>query len=111
MWRSDELHAQALDRVHALLEDGRICLTNNAAERELRGVAVGRRAWLFADSDRGERAAAMHSLIATAKLNGIDPRTWLANVLGRIADHPAARLHELLRWHWSAHREHRSLAA
>ena len=94
------------------LADGRICLTNNAAERELRGVALGRRAWLFAGSDRGgERAAAMYSLIATAKLNGIDPRAWLADVLGRIADHPASRLHELLPWHWSSPREDRSLAA
>jgi transposase/uncharacterized coiled-coil protein SlyX len=94
------------------LEDGRICLTNNAAERELRGVALGRRAWLFAGSDRGgERAAAMYSLIATAKLNGIDPRAWLANVLARIADHPVSRLHELLPWHWSGRSGDRSLAA
>ena len=79
------------------LTDGRICLTNNAAERELRGAAPGRKAWLFAGSDRGgERAAAMYSLIATAKLNGVDPRAWLADVLARIADHPASRLHELL---------------
>lgn len=83
------------------LDDGRICLTNNAAERELRGIALGRKAWLFAGSDRGgERAAAMYSLIATAKLNGVDPRSWLADVLARIADHPASRLHELLPWNW-----------
>jgi transposase len=83
------------------LTDGRICLTNNAAERELRGVALGRKAWLFAGSDRGgERAATMYSLIATAKLNGVDPRAWLADVLARIADHPASRLHELLPWNW-----------
>jgi transposase len=94
------------------LEDGRICLTNNAAERELRKVALGRRAWLFAGSDRGgERAASMYSLIATAKLNGIDPRAWLADVLARIADHPVSRLHELLPWHWSSRSEDRSLAA
>ena len=81
------------------LEDGRICLTNNAAERALRGVALGRRAWLFAGSDRGgERAAAIYTLIVTAKLNGLDPRAWLADVLRRIADHPASRLHELLPW-------------
>ena len=79
------------------LEDGRIGLTNNIAERALRGVALGRKAWLFAGSDRGgERAAAMYSLIMTAKLNDIDPRAWLANVLRRISDHPASRLHELL---------------
>jgi transposase len=85
------------------LEDGRICLTNNAAERELRGVALGRKSWLFAGSDRGgERAADMYSLIATAKLNDVDPRAWLADVLARIADHPASRLDELLPWRWKS---------
>ncbi len=85
------------------LEDGRICLTNNAAERALRGVALGRKAWLFAGSDRGgERAAAMYSLIISAKLNDVDPRAWLADVLRRINDHPASRLHELLPWNWSS---------
>ena len=60
-----------------------------------------RKPWLFAGSDRGgERAAAMYSLIVTAKLNDVDPRAWLADVLARIADHPASRLHELLPWHW-----------
>jgi hypothetical protein len=94
------------------LDDGRICLTNNAAERALRGIALGRKAWLFAGSDRGgERAAAVYSLIVTAKLNEVDPRAWLADVLRRIADHPASRLHELLPWHWSSSHEVRSLAA
>ncbi|MDP4027001.1 transposase, partial [Methylobacterium sp. NEAU 140] len=83
------------------LDDGRICLTNNAAERALRGFALGRKAWLFAGSERGaERAAAMATLIVTAKLNAIDPQAWLADVLTRIADYPAPRLHELLPWHW-----------
>jgi hypothetical protein len=83
------------------LSDGRICLTNNAAERMLRGAALGRKAWLFAGSDQGgERAAAMYSLIQTAKLNGVDPRAWLADVLTRIADMPRQRLHELLPWKW-----------
>ena len=83
------------------LDDGRICLSNNAAERVLRAVAIGRKAWLFAGSDRGgERAAAMFTLIETAKLNGIDPQAWLADVLRRINDHPAARLAELLPWNW-----------
>jgi transposase len=83
------------------LDDGRICLTNNAAERSLRGIALGRKAWLFAGSDRGgERAAAMYSLIVTAKLNDIDPRAWLADVLGRINDHRASRLVDLLPWNW-----------
>jgi transposase len=94
------------------LDDGRVCLTNNAAERALRGIAIGRKAWLFAGSDRGgERAAAMYSLIATAKLNGVDPRAWLGDVLARIADHPASRLSELLPWHWPRCSEDRSLAA
>jgi transposase len=83
------------------LDDGRICLTNNAAERALRGIALGRKSWLFAGSDRGgERAAFMYSLIVTAKLNDIDPQAWLADVLARIADHPAHQLDELLPWNW-----------
>jgi transposase len=83
------------------LNDGRICLTNNAAERVLRGVAIGRKAWLFAGSDRGgERAAAMYSLIVTAKLNDVDPQAWLADVLRRINDHPASQLDDLLPWNW-----------
>jgi transposase len=85
------------------LDDGRICLTNNAAERALRCVAVGRRNWTFCGSDRGgERAAAIYTLIATAKLNDIDPEAWLADVLRRINDHPASRLDELLPWNWAA---------
>jgi len=85
------------------LEDGRVCLTNNAAERALRGLALGRKAWLFAGSDRGgQRAAFLYSLIVTAKLNDIDPQAWLADVLGRIADHPANRIDELLPWNWTA---------
>ncbi len=89
------------DAFTRFLDDGRICLTNNAAERALRGIALGRKSWLFAGSDRGgDRAAAMYSLIITAKLNGVDPRAWLADVLARIADHPASRLHELLPWNW-----------
>ena len=83
------------------LDDGKICLTNNAAERALRGVALGRRSWLFAGSDRGgERAAAIYTLIATAKLNDVDPQAWLEDVLRRIADHPASRLADLLPWNW-----------
>ena len=84
------------------LENGKICLTNNAAERALRCIAVGRKNWIFCGSDRGgQRAAAMYTLIATAKLNNIDPEAWLADVLRRINDHPASRLHELLPWNWS----------
>ena len=83
------------------LEDGRVCLSNNAAERGLRGIALGRKSWLFCGSDRGgERAAAMYSLIITCKMNGVDPQAWLADVLARIADHPAHRLDELAPWNW-----------
>ena len=85
------------------LEDGRVCLSNNAAERGLRGLALGRKSWMFCGSDRGgQRAAAMYSLIVTAKMNGIDPQAWLADVLARIATHPAHRIDELLPWRWSA---------
>ncbi len=83
------------------LQDGRICLSNNAAERALRGIALGRKSWLFAGSDRGgQRAAALYSIIVTAKMNDVDPQAWLADVLARIADHPAHRLDELLPWNW-----------
>jgi transposase len=83
------------------LQDGRICLTNNAAERALRGFALGRKSWLFAGSDRGaDRAAAVTTLIMTAKLNDIDPLAWLADALARIADLPQSRLPELLPWQW-----------
>jgi transposase len=79
------------------LDDGRICLSNNAAERALRGIALGRKSCLFAGSDRGgQRAAAMYSLIVTANLNDVDPQVWLGDVLARIADHPAHRIDELL---------------
>ena len=85
------------------LDDGRVCLTNNAAERALRCVALGRKSWLFCGSDRGgQRAAVMYSLIGTAKLNGVDPQAWLADVLARIAGHPASRLDELLPWNWQS---------
>jgi transposase len=83
------------------LDDGRICLTNNAAERALRGLALGRKSWLFAGSQRGaERAAIMYTLIQTAKLNDVDPQAWLADVLCRIADTSQMRLAELLPWNW-----------
>jgi transposase len=83
------------------LDDGRLCMSNNAAERELRAIAVGRRNWTFAGSDEGGRwAAAIYTLIATAKLNNVDPQAWLADVLARLPDHPAKRIHELLPWNW-----------
>ena len=85
-----------------------ICSAGSA----LRGVALGRKAWLFAGSDRGgERAAAMYSLIVTAKLNDVDPRAWLADVLRRINDHPARQLHELLPWNWANPAQPNAVAA
>lgn len=88
------------------LNDGRICLSNNAAERALRCVAVGRRNWTFAGSDSGgRRAAAVYSLIATCKLNDVDPRAWLADVLARLPDHPALRVGDLMPWAWKARQE------
>jgi transposase len=83
------------------LDDGRLCMSNNVAERALRGIAVGRRNWTFAGSDVGaERAAAIYTLIETAKLNDADPRTWLAYALAHLPDHPAKRIRELLPWNW-----------
>ena len=100
--RSGGLRGPAGATVRLHLEDGRICLTNNAAERSLRGVALGRKSWLFTGSERGgQRAAVIYSLIATAKLNGIDPQAWLADVIARISDMPVSRLHELLPWNWN----------
>jgi len=89
------------DRFARFINDGRICLSNNAAERALRGFALGRKSWLFAGSDRGaDRAAVMATLIMTAKLNEIDPQAWLADVLARIASISQSRLGELLPWEW-----------
>ena len=94
------------------LDDGRVCLTNNAAERALRGLALGRKSWLFCGSDRGgHRAAQMYSLIVTCKLNDVDPQAWLADALARIASHPAHRLDDPLPWTWKAERATRAQAA
>ena len=94
------------------LDDGRICLTNNAAERALRGIALGRKSWLFAGSDRGGvRAAAMYTLIGTAKLNNVDPQAWLADVLDRIAGTPQSQLDELLPWNWQDSQRHDQAAS
>jgi transposase len=88
------------------LDDGRICLSNNAAERALRGIAVGRRNWTFCGSDSGgHRAAVLYTMIESAKLSGVDPKAWLADVLARIADHPVHQIHALLPWNWKAARE------
>ena len=90
------------DRFARFIDDGRICLTNNAAERALRGFALGRN--LVAGSERGaDRVAVMATLIMTAKLNDVDPQAWLADVLACIADIIHGQLPELLPWNWSAH--------
>jgi transposase len=82
-----------------------ICLTSNVAERALRGIALGRRNWTFAGSQRGaDRAAIMLCVITTCRLNDVDPKAWLADVFARIADLPVSRLHELLPWHWKSHK-------
>jgi hypothetical protein len=89
------------DSFTRFLDDGRVCLSNNAAERSLRGIALGRKSRLFCGSDRGgHRGAAMYGLIVSAKMNDLDPQAWLADVLARIAAHPAYRLDELLPWNW-----------
>lgn len=90
-----------LETFTGFLDDGRICLTNNAAERAPRGIALGRKSWLFAGSDRGgERVAFMYTLIGTARLNDVDTQVWLAHVLANIAGTPHNRLDELLPWNW-----------
>jgi Periplasmic binding protein/IS66 C-terminal element/Transposase IS66 family len=96
-WRVSPYRPRRLPTAH----DGRICLTNNAAERALRGIALGRKSWLFAGSDRGgERAAVMYTLIQTARLNDVDTQAWLADVLARINDHNIQKLDQLLPWNW-----------
>jgi transposase len=100
------------NRFARFLDDGQVCLTNNAAERALRGFALGRKSWLFAGSERGaDRAAAMATLIMTAKMNDVDPQAWLADVLARIADHPVSKLDDLLPWNWAPLNGPRKLAA
>jgi transposase len=94
------------------LDDGRICMSNNAAERAERRVAVGRKNWTFCGSDSGgQRAAVIYTLIETARLNDVDPKAWLADVLARIADHPARRIADLLPWSWKAARQRNAQAA
>jgi hypothetical protein len=95
----------ARSRWHALtryLDDGRLEISNNAAENQIRPVALGRKNWLFSGSDAGgERAAAFYTLIRSARLNSIEPEAWLTDVIARIGAHPINRLAELLPWNWS----------
>lgn len=94
------------------LDDGRVCLSNNAAERALRGAAIGRRNWTFAGSDAGgNRAAAVYTLIETCKMNDVDPQAWLADVLARLPDYPINRVADLLPWIWKADRSGCRLSA
>jgi len=94
------------DAFTAFLDDGHVCLTNNAAERALRGIALGRKSWLFAGSERGgERAAFVYTLLVSCKMNDIDPQAWIADVLARMPDVTVSRLPELLHWNWKAEQE------
>lgn len=100
------------DGFTSILSDGRICLTNHAAERALRGFARGRKAWLFAGSDRvADRAAFKATLIMSAKLNDIDPQAWLADVLARITDTSITSLEQLLPWNGQPPKSLQYLAA
>src|SRR5204863_9640938 len=96
----------ARSRWHALtryLEDGRLEISNNPAENQIRPAALGRKNWLFCGSDAGgERAAAFYTLVRTARLNGLEPEAWLTDVIARIGAHPINRLAELLPWNWQA---------
>jgi transposase len=99
------------DALSRYLDDGRLELSNNAAENAIRPVALGRKNWLFAGSDSGgERAALFYTLIRTATLNGIEPEAYLRDLIARIGSHPVSRLHELLPWNWAPPATH-SVAA
>lgn len=94
------------------IDDGRLEIDNNSAERALRVVALGRKKYLFAGSDAGgERAAAIYSLIGSAKLNGLDPEHYLRTVLARIPEHPVSRIAALLPWNLATVQTHTSQAA
>jgi hypothetical protein len=84
------------------IDDGRLEMTNNAAERGMKAPVLGRKNYLFAGSDAGgERASCLYTLIETAKMNGVDPQPWLTDVIGRIASHPIKRIDELMPWNWN----------
>ncbi len=91
-----------LKRLRPYLGDGRLSIDNNAAERGMRSIAIGRKNYLFMGSDNGGKSAAIaYSLIETAKLNGVDPQAWLTDVLTRIADHKINKVDELLPWRYA----------
>ena len=93
-----------IKRLRPYLDHGFLELDNNTAERGMRAIAIGRKDWLFAGSERGGRSAAIaYTLIETAKLNGIDPQAWLTDTLGRISDHKITRLDELMPWRYAQH--------
>lgn len=96
----------SLTRWNALcryIEDGRLEISNNAAERAIKPLALGRKNWMFAGSDTGgKRAATIYTILQTAALNGLDPEAYLSDILARIADHPINRVEELLPWNWAA---------
>ena len=88
------------------LGNGRLCLTNNTAERALRGTVLGGKSFLFAGSERGgDRAAFMYTLIVSAKMNYIEPQAWMADVLARLPDLPVSRLPEVLPWSWKTQQD------
>jgi len=98
--------------VRALTAGSAYRITPPNAERAVRGIALGRKSWLFCGSDRGtNRAAVMYSVIVTARMSDIDPQAWLADVLARIAGHPVERLDELLPWNWRKTNELKRAAA
>jgi hypothetical protein len=106
-----DFHSAALT-LSRFITDGRLEMSNNAAERAIRPLALGRKNYLFAGADAGgERAAVLYTIIETAKLNGLDPEAYLADILARIADHPAKRIDQLLPWQWTVSATTSALAA
>ena len=92
-----------MPKTRPYLDNGFLELDNNTCERAMKPVAIGRKNWMFAGSERGGKAMAIaFTLIETAKLNGVDPQAWLTDVLGRIADHKINRIDELLPWNYLA---------
>ena len=90
-----------LKKLEVYLENGCLEIDNNAAERSMKNLAVGKKNYLFAGSDKGgERAATIYSLIETAKLNGVNPQSWLTHVINNIQDYPNKKIDDLLPWKW-----------